>query len=97
MKFAFAALIATASSIMVTEPWNKDSLPACPDAPRTIMDDGETHVTKFPFVGATCQLQIGDVSLIMLGAEPAAAAPAKPSKAALMAAKKDIGSDIKNL
>ena len=71
MKFAFAALIATASSIMVTEPWDKASLPACPDAPRTIMDDGETHVTKYPFVGATCQLQIGDVSLVMLEGAPA--------------------------
>merc|ERR1712195_435432 len=69
MKFAFAALIATAS---------------------TIMDDGETHVTKFPYVGATCQLQIGEVNLLMLGQDVAPAAPAK-------AAKKDIGSDLKGL
>ena len=85
MKFAFAALVATASSIMVTEPWDKASLPACPDAPRTIMDDGETHVTKYPFVGATCQLQIGEVSLVMLG------------EAGAPAAKPNIGADIKNL
>merc|ERR1712070_1073826 len=82
MKFAFAALIATASSIMVTEPWDKASLPACPDPPRTIMDDGETHITKYPFVGATCQLQIGDVSLVMLnGPTPVA----------------KIGADVKGL
>ena len=88
MKFAFAALVATASSIMVTEPWDKASLPACPDAPRTIMDDGETHVTKYPFVGATCQLQIGEVSLVMLNGAPA---PPKQDPIA------KIGADVKGL
>ena len=74
MKF-IALLIAAASAIKVTndEPWDKDSLPACPTAPRTIMDDGKTHVTKYPYVGATCQLQIGEVNLIMLGSEGAPA------------------------
>jgi hypothetical protein len=44
-----------------SEPWLKDTLPACPeDETRTIMDDGRTHVTKFPFVGAVCQVQLED-------------------------------------
>ena len=93
MKFAFAALIATASSIMVTEPWDKSSLPACPDAPRTIMDDGETHVTKYPVVGATCQLQIGDVSLVMLEGAPAKGKGKGPAVDPVA----KIGADVKNL
>jgi len=37
--------------------WLKDTLPACPeDKNRTIMDDGKTHIVKFPYVGAVCQL-----------------------------------------
>jgi len=37
--------------------WLKDTLPACPDDKnRTIMDDGKTHIVKFPYVGAVCQL-----------------------------------------
>ena len=37
--------------------WMKDTLPACPDDKnRTIMDDGKTHIVKFPYVGAVCQL-----------------------------------------
>jgi hypothetical protein len=37
--------------------WLKDTLPACPDdANRTIMDDGKTHIVKFPYVGAVCML-----------------------------------------
>jgi hypothetical protein len=48
------------------------------------MDDG-THVSKFPNVGATCQLQIGGLSLVMLGGEPAKAEPA-PGEAAVKAA-----------
>ena len=90
----FALLVATASAIMVTEPWDKASLPPCPAPPRTIMDDGETHVTKYPFVGATCQLQIGEVNLVMLGGE-GEGAPKKAAKAPVPPAK--IGADIKNL
>ena len=37
--------------------WLKDTLPACPDDKnRTIMDDGKTHIVKYPYVGAVCQL-----------------------------------------
>ena len=39
-------------------PWDKESLPECPaDGARTIMDDGKTHVSKYPNVGATCRMQ----------------------------------------
>ena len=35
--------------------WLKDTLPACPDDKnRTIMDDGKTHIVKYPYVGAVC-------------------------------------------
>jgi hypothetical protein len=41
--------------------WLKDTLPACPDDKnRTIMDDGKTHIVKYPFAGAVCQLQLED-------------------------------------
>jgi hypothetical protein len=57
MKFSTIAFIATATATTIREPWDKDSLPDCPeDADRTVMDDAETHVTKYPFVGATCKL-----------------------------------------
>jgi hypothetical protein len=37
--------------------WLKDTLPACPDDKnRTIMDDGKTHIVKYPYAGAVCQL-----------------------------------------
>ena len=53
MKFISLALIA----LVQGEPWDKDSLPDCPaDPERTVMDDSETHVVKYPFVGATCKL-----------------------------------------
>ena len=39
--------------------WDKSSLPACPsDARRTVMDDGLTHITKYPYNGATCAMQL---------------------------------------
>ena len=42
--------------------WLKETLPACPtDENRTIMDDGKTHIVKFPYVGAVCQAQIANV------------------------------------
>ena len=57
MKFALIASICTAEALVKREPWDKSSLPDCPeDKNRIIMDDGETHVTKYPYVGATCQL-----------------------------------------
>merc|ERR1712159_66425 len=83
MKFAAIAILASAQATSIREPWIKDSLPDCPEDPaRTVMDDGETHVTKYPFVGATCQLQIGDVNMVMLGGEPGTKpAPGPPTKA----------------
>ena len=57
MKFATIAIIATTQAIVKREPWDKASLPDCPDDKNRItLDDGETHVSKFPNVGATCQL-----------------------------------------
>jgi hypothetical protein len=57
MKYASIALLASAQAIVKREPWDKDSLPDCPeDKDRIIMDDAETHVVKFPYVGATCQM-----------------------------------------
>ena len=35
--------------------WDAATLPACPSPERTMMDDGKTHVVKFPYVGATCK------------------------------------------
>ena len=54
--------------------WDKDTLPACPkDAspgiPRTLMDDAVTFPTKFPRVGATCKMQIGN-SFVVMYAKP---------------------------
>ena len=45
--------------------WDPATLPACPPKPRTLMDDGETHVVKYPFVGASCKMQIGSTTLYM--------------------------------
>ena len=100
MKIAVIATIATVQAIQKKEPWVKSSLPDCPeDKSRQLMDDGETHPTKYPYVGATCQLQIGGLSMIQLGDEPAPkdakaapaapAAPAKDAKAAPAAPAKD--------
>jgi len=67
-------------------PWDKDTLQACPeDATRNILDDAQTHVVKWPLVGATCALQItDDVTLTMLGngADPAPAATPETGKKA---------------
>ena len=67
MKFIIAAILSASSAFKLTstEPWDKDSLPDCPAEPRTVMDDGKTHVTKYPYVGATCKMQIGETALIM--------------------------------
>ena len=72
MKIAIAALLSVSSAVKLGEPWDKDTLPTCPDAPRTVMDDGKTHVTKYPYVGASCKLQIGETTLIMMEGEPVA-------------------------
>ena len=63
MKFFTAALLVVAASAttikqLSAEPWLPETLPACPEPSRTIMDDGETHVTKYPYVGATCVAQV---------------------------------------
>ena len=68
----FIALVAAASALQIAEPWDKASLPDCPkDDSRTLMDDRKTHVTKYPYVGASCKMQIASegVTLIMLGDE----------------------------
>ena len=39
-------------------PWDPATLPPCPSPERTMMDDGETHVVKYPYVGATCVMQM---------------------------------------
>ena len=35
--------------------WDQSTLPLCPSPERTMMDDGKTHVVKYPYVGATCK------------------------------------------
>jgi hypothetical protein len=96
MKFSTISLIAAAQAVRHWDnlphldnptPWDKDSLQPCPeDETRNILDDGYNRVVKWPFVGATCALQVtDDVTLVMLGDGPAAelggAKPA-PKKAA---------------
>ena len=74
MKFTVAiALIAgtEAARLNAADPvaWEPETLPPCPGAGRTVMDDGKTHVTKYPYVGATCVAQLSSAvpadSLIM--------------------------------
>lgn len=36
--------------------WLPSTLPPCPSPERTMMDDGKTHVVKYPYVGATCKV-----------------------------------------
>ena len=43
--------------------WDKDTLPNCPGEDRIVMDDGKTHVTKYPYVGASCKAQMSSSSL----------------------------------
>jgi len=57
LSLAVAALLSTSRGVKIGRkaPWDPASLPPCPDdSKRTIMDDGKTHVTKFPYVGASC-------------------------------------------
>ena len=68
----FIALVAAVSALQLAEPWDKDSLPECPKDPsRTLMDDRKTHVTKYPYVGATCKMQVASegVTLVMTEAQ----------------------------
>ena len=62
---AITVLVAASQAVKISEPWDKDSLPDCPEGRRTIMDDGKTHVSKYPYVGATCKVQVGETALIM--------------------------------
>ena len=101
-SFAVALLLGTISAVHLNKstdpkpiPWDKDTLPSCPaDGKRTIMDDGRTHIVKYPRVGASCKIQVVEegITLIQL-AEPevvpelsAEAAPAAPSTTATPAA-----------
>ena len=54
-SFTFAALIAAVSAIRLQEPWKESTLPDCPDFSRSVLDDGQTHVVRYPHVGATCK------------------------------------------
>lgn len=79
ITFAVACLLSSSKAVKLSNngpwewdasktPWDRDTLPDCPsDSGRTIMDDGKTHVSKYPNVGATCKMQVGETSLIMLG------------------------------
>jgi len=75
VTFAIACFLSSASAIKLTTsdsgpwvydasktPWDKDSLADCPGPGRTIMDDGSTHVSKYPNVGATCKMQRASVA-----------------------------------
>ena len=54
-SFALAALMCVVSAIKIEEPWKESTLPDCPDFTRSVMDDGKTHVVRYPHVGATCK------------------------------------------
>ena len=63
ISFAVAMLLQSSQSIRITDPkvepkaWDPKTLPECPSDPaRTIMDDGKTHISKYPYVGASCKL-----------------------------------------
>jgi len=62
------------------------------------LDDGYTQKVKWPYVGATCALQISeDVTLVMLGgddAPKAAGPPAELVKGAKKAAKKPAAPEV---
>ena len=67
VSFAVACLLNSSYAIQLksknSEPWDKDTLPDCPEDPaRTIMDDGKTHVVKYPLVGASCKMQKASIS-----------------------------------
>ena len=42
--------------------WKPETLPPCPSPERTVMDDGKTHVVKYPYVGATCKASLAQAT-----------------------------------
>ena len=94
-SFTFSALMCVAAAIKIQEPWKESTLPDCPDFTRTVLDDGQTHVVRYPHVGATCkgpawpeakgtkEAQAAP-ALVQLSEDPpkAAAPPAEPKKLA---------------
>ena len=34
------------------------------------MDDGSTHVTKFPYVGASCKVEVAEQNMVLTMTEP---------------------------
>ena len=57
VSLAVALLLSSSKGVKIgrKEPWDPATLPPCPDdSKRTVMDDGKTHVTKYPLVGASC-------------------------------------------
>ena len=65
---SIAKVAEAAAKKVVPQPvaWDKDTLPNCPGADRTVMDDGKTHATKYPYVGASCKAQVSSSSLVQL-------------------------------
>ena len=93
-SFTFAALMCVVASIKIQEPWKESTLPECPEFTRTVLDDGQTHVVRYPHVGATCKgpawpeakgtKEAQAATLVQLTEDPPAAAapPAAPKKLA---------------
>ena len=72
MKFNLViAALGAVSAVKLNEPWDKASLPDCPEPTRTVMDDGKTHVTKYPYVGATCKVQVPSENMVLIKSAPA--------------------------
>ena len=69
-SFAVACLLGLSSAVKISgDPvsWDKDTLPDCPaDKTRTVMDDGKTHVTKYPYVGASCKIQVEEEGITLI-------------------------------
>ena len=86
-SFHFSALMLVASAIKIQEPWKESTLPTCPEFTRTVLDDGQTHVVRYPHVGATCSgpawpeakgtKEAQAATLLQLEEEPAA--PVEPT------------------
>ena len=97
MKYslAIALLIGATSTIKLERGdtwWDKDTLPECPtDQKRTIMDDGQTSIVKWPRVGASCKLYIPeqDIVLTMSLPDELQAPPPPPPKSSKDASKSD--------
>lgn len=75
VSFAVAMLLSSTQAVRVKDspvpkPWDPKTLPECPSDPaRTIMDDGRTHVTKYPYVGASCKPQTESKSFVQIDEE----------------------------